>query len=185
MPEIDRNLKEDLLTDEQEIMKIYEDLDRHLKLIEDDQKNGRKSICESLEQSRRESEVLVPEPPKAPEIPVFKPINVLKILNEPPPPLPDLFNIDDIDDESNPKSSKSGDSKEGTAEDDEDYPKISVKDLIHTFENVQYNQKVHVREIDRMIKEPSTETESSEGKRKQPFLDIDCFLTCESSVFSL
>lgn len=171
VPEIDTSLKEELSTDEQEIMEIYEDLDRHLKLIEDDKK--RESVCDSLDQ-RVESEVLIfDEPPKPPEIPVFKPINVIKILNEPPPPLPELqFTLEDVDDESGPNGS-SGGSKEGTAEDDGDYPKISVKDLIHTFENVQHNQKVHVREIDRMVKEPSSETEASEGKRTRSLLDVE------------
>lgn len=181
VPEIDTSLKEELSTDEQEIMEIYEDLDRHLKLIEDDKK--RESVCDSLDQ-RVETEVLIfDEPPKPPEIPVFKPINVIKILNEPPPPLPELqFTLEDVDDESGPNGS-SGGSKEGTAEDDGDYPKISVKDLIHTFENVQHNQKVHVREIDRMVKEPSSETEASEGKRTRSLLDVEINVSnCDSLI---
>lgn len=171
VPEIDTSLKEELTKDEQEIMEIYEDLDRHLKLIEDE-KIG-ESVCDSLDK-RVESEILIfDEPPKPPEIPVFKPVNVIKILNEPPPPLPELqFTLEDVDDESGPNGS-SGGSKEGTAEDDGDYPKISVKDLIHNFENVQHNQKVHVREIDRMVKEPSSETEVSEGKRTRSLLDVE------------
>ncbi|XP_063704142.1 titin isoform X2 [Culicoides brevitarsis] len=166
IPDDDTSLKEELLKDEQEILEIYEDLDRHLKLIDDDH---RKSLCESVEtsNSRRES-VNFPDPPKPPEIPVFKPINVLKILNEPPPPLPELqFNLE-VDDESGTKSTKEGTAEEEGDEEDPDYPKISVKELIHTFENVQHQQKVHVREIDRMIKEPSTETESSEVPKYLP-----------------
>lgn len=184
VPEIDTSLKEELSKDEQEIMEIYEDLDRHLKLIEDDKK--RESVCDSLDQRvEAESEVLIfDEPPKPPEIPVFKPINVLKILNEPPPPLPELqFTLEDVDDESGPNGS-SGGSKEGTAEDDGDYPKISVKDLIHTFENVQHNQKVHVREIDRMVKEPSSETEASEGKRTRSLLDVEINVSNCDSLFT-
>lgn len=172
VPDIDdTSLKEELSKDEQEIMEIYEDLDRHLKLIEDEKKV--ESVCDSLDK-RAESEVIqFDEPPKPPEIPVFKPINVIKILNEPPPPLPELqFTLEDVDDESGQNGS-SGGSKEGTAEDDTDYQKVSVKDLIHTFENVQHNQKVHVREIDRMVKEPSSETEVSEGKRTRTLLDVD------------
>lgn len=173
VPDIDTSLKEELLKDEQEIMEIYEDLDRHLKLIEDEKKVESVSVCESLDK-RAESEVIpIDEPPKPPEIPVFKPVNVIKILNEPPLPLPELiFTLDGVDDESGHNGS-SGGSKEGTAEDDGDYAKISVKDLIHTFENVQHNQKVHVREIDRMVKEPSSETEVSEGKRTRTLLDVE------------
>lgn len=173
VPDDDTSLKEELLKDEQEIMEIYEDLDRHLKLIEDEKKVESVSVCESLDK-RAESEVIpIDEPPKPPEIPVFKPVNVIKILNEPPLPLPELiFTLDGVDDESGHNGS-SGGSKEGTAEDDGDYAKISVKDLIHTFENVQHNQKVHVREIDRMVKEPSSETEVSEGKRTRTLLDVE------------
>lgn len=145
-------------------MEIYEDLDRHLKLIEDEKK-----VEEEVPVEDKGIDVESNETPKPPEIPVFKPVNVIKILNE-PVVLPELiFSIDDVNDDE--EASKES-SKEGT-EEVEEYAKISVKDLIHTFENVQHNQKVHVREIDRMIKEPSTETESSEGKRTRTLLDVE------------
>uniref|UniRef100_A0A336LSF0 CSON002456 protein n=1 Tax=Culicoides sonorensis TaxID=179676 RepID=A0A336LSF0_CULSO len=160
VPEIDASLKDELLKDEKEIMEIYEDLDRHLKLIEEDTTKKPEVTSTSIETdgNRNETEsVAVSETlndtPKPPEIPVFKPVNVIKILNEPPPPLPELqFTMDEDDD----FKGGSGESKEGTAEGDEEYAKISVKDLINTFENVQSTQKVHVREIDKvLIREPS------------------------------
>uniref|UniRef100_A0A336M434 CSON002456 protein n=1 Tax=Culicoides sonorensis TaxID=179676 RepID=A0A336M434_CULSO len=161
VPEIDASLKDELLKDEKEIMEIYEDLDRHLKLIEEDTTKKPEVTSTSIETdgNRNETEsVAVSETlndtPKPPEIPVFKPVNVIKILNEPPPPLPELqFTMDEDDD----FKGGSGESKEGTAEGDEEYAKISVKDLINTFENVQSTQKVHVREIDKvLIREPSS-----------------------------
>lgn len=53
--------------------------------------------------------------------------------------------------------------------DDEEFPKVSVKELINTFENVQHKEKVHVKAIDRLVKESSSESEvSTEGKRTFP-----------------
>lgn len=67
---------------------------------------------------------------------------------------------------------------------DDDFVKVSVKELINTFENVQHREKVHVKTIDRIIKESSSESEaSSEGKRTFPELSI-VFVSFTPLVFS-
>lgn len=50
------------------------------------------------------------------------------------------------------------------AEVQEEYQKVSVKDLVSTFESFQQREKVHVNK-ERFIKELSTESEVSEGKQ--------------------
>lgn len=174
IPEIDSTLKEELSTDEKEILEIYEDLDRHMKLIEDKQPQENET---PVRESTTEEIIfpIQPEPEKK-EI-VFKPTNIIKKLYyEPPPKLEPLFpdlsildgygaNLDSTHgSDTSQEAMESRKQSMAIGEEDEDYPRVSVKELIHSFENVKQQEKVHLRKVERLIKESSTESEVSEGK---------------------
>lgn len=173
IPEIDSTLKEELSTDEKEILEIYQDLDRHMKLIED--KQPQESETPVRESTTEEISFPIQPEPEKKEI-VFKPTNIIKKLYyEPPPKLEPLFpDLSILDGYALPLDSAQGSEtasqeesrKQSMAigEEDDDYPRVSVKELIHSFENVKQIERVHLKKVERLIKESSTESEVSEGK---------------------
>lgn len=151
IPEMDDEENEQLQSEEPEIVDIYEDSSRHMQFLVEKSRNET--------QAAESKQFLATESQDTEEYCEVKKDEVVRSdiynynVSEPPLlyPLPPI-NIDVV---------------EST---DEDYQKVSVKELISNFENVQ--QKVHVKSYEGIVKESSTESELSEGKQTFP----GCFL---------
>lgn len=141
VPEINDEEQEEFEGEEPEIMDYYEDSSRRMRYLNEPQEEN----VETYEITKEIQPAVVPLPRLPPPAPVKEWKPEPKLLYPLPPLPPIMMNIE---------------------ENEEDYQKVSVKELITTFENVQHKEKVHVN---RVIKESSSESEQSEGKPMLPW----------------
>lgn len=154
IPELSEEDEQELHNDEPEMMDIYEDSTRRMTFLSETPTIPIAATPASMVSASKVSTPQVPASPKvttaAPRIVELLPMTVsvvkqhfadVPILSPLPPPPPIKIEV---------------------SEDDE--PKVSVRELIGNFE--LQKEKVHVRTMPRIIKESSSESDtSSEGKQ--------------------
>lgn len=205
MPEMDETESEELQYDEQEIMDIYEDSSRRMQFVTE--QSGRKqSNCTVLTSAESTPALQLTSTPIG-SVPIqVAPLmvtNAAPVVQAPTIVMTPTVTAQEVvaaeqvsSTNATPRMSITVSNWKTPRKDivlpptpvfdmggetDEEFPKVSVKELINTFENVQHKEKVHVKTIDRLIKESSSESEvSTEGKQTFP----SSFVCCQEFLLS-